>query len=486
MKHAVISMTDEIEPFDEASYLRRYPDIAAAVLKGGCPSGRAHYEAHGKTEGRTGAPSAFDQAFQLGGNDDIRWSEARLESLRQSVDSPGGAGFQWNCSRVELATALGDVRRAKTIFRRMLTDSWNILPQNGHYFTSIVRLALTMQATDLVNWFLDARYGKPGMFHVHFDKAAPHPSVHVVAVDQEGHCSFGISPGTIGQFHTDLYVNRLISCLPMLAAYCSQAEIKPGSALMNDGDSAPYPCISFCSNATEAFLVPDPYFTATEGYNDSKRRLASNFLPWDARKPIAFWRGGTSGQRTGDRSWQTLPRIKLCIISREQGEFIDAGISHVAQSLTPNEEQEIAECGLVRDSVPFIAFAQYKYQIDIDGNSNSWPGLFQKLLTGNPVLKVTSPHGYRQWYYHLLEPWINFVPVGSDMADLVEKIQWLKANDHVAKSIGEAGRSLAMSLDMPSELIRANRTILAAFRSAGAGKAKLITSTSPGLASHAR
>jgi hypothetical protein len=471
------------EVFDEATYLRRYPDIAAAVLKGGLASGRAHYEAHGRTEGRTGAPSEFEieslrilDEYQPSGNDDIIWSEARLDSLRQAVDSPGGAGLQWNCSRAELAFAVGDIEGAKNIFRKILTDSRKLFPKNGHYLTSIVRLALAIQATELVNWFLDTRYGKAGMFRIHFDKVVPHPTAYLVAVDCEGRCSVGLSPDTVGQNHSDVYVIRLIGCLPMFVAYCSQAEIEPGSAVINGGDGAPFPGLSFCSNAEEIFLIPDPYFITSEGYDDSKRRLASSFVPWGARKPFAFWRGGTSGQRTGGRNWQTLPRIQLCMIARENGEFIDAGISKVAQSLTPNEDQEISASGLMRDGVPFETFASYKYQIDIDGNSNSWPGLFQKLLTGNPVLKVASPHGFRQWYYHLLEPWINFVPVRPDMADLVEKIQWLQANDHVAKSIGEAGRSLAMSLDMQSELMRANKTILAAFRSAAASRAKVTAS----------
>ena len=59
----------------------------------------------------------------------------------------------------------------------------------------------------------------------------------------------------------------------------------------------------------------------------------------------------------------------------------------------------------MRDYVPEIAFPAYKFQIDIDGNTNSWPGLFQKLLTGSAILKVASPYGYRQWYYDRLRPW---------------------------------------------------------------------------------
>ena len=38
--------------FDEAFYLESYPDVAAAVKAGHFPSGRAHYEAYGRREGR--------------------------------------------------------------------------------------------------------------------------------------------------------------------------------------------------------------------------------------------------------------------------------------------------------------------------------------------------------------------------------------------------------------------------------------------------
>ena len=38
--------------FDEHWYLRRYPDVAQAILNGKVPSALAHYERHGREEGR--------------------------------------------------------------------------------------------------------------------------------------------------------------------------------------------------------------------------------------------------------------------------------------------------------------------------------------------------------------------------------------------------------------------------------------------------
>ncbi len=42
--------------FDEAAYLRRYPDVAAAVERREISSGLVHYKLHGRAEGRTGTP----------------------------------------------------------------------------------------------------------------------------------------------------------------------------------------------------------------------------------------------------------------------------------------------------------------------------------------------------------------------------------------------------------------------------------------------
>jgi hypothetical protein len=67
------------------------------------------------------------------------------------------------------------------------------------------------------------------------------------------------------------------------------------------------------------------------------------------------------------------------------------------------------------------ALIQARGIIDIDGNANSWDGLFWKLLSNSVVLKVESNNS--QWYYSQLKPWHHFVPVKADLSDLVEKVE---------------------------------------------------------------
>jgi hypothetical protein len=107
--------------------------------------------------------------------------------------------------------------------------------------------------------------------------------------------------------------------------------------------------------------------------------------------------------------------------------------------------------GLNANFVPKEKFSQYKYVLDIDGNSNSWYGLFTSLLTAACIIKIESEHGFRQWYYDRLIPWTHYVPVRPDLSDLESKVRWVLDNDDRAREIGEAGFALAQSIDYNAE-----------------------------------
>ncbi len=50
------------------------------------------------------------------------------------------------------------------------------------------------------------------------------------------------------------------------------------------------------------------------------------------------------------------------------------------------------------------------------------------------------------------------------MADLLEKVRWLRTHDDQARAIGQSGQAFALSLDYEDELNGAHRTIRAGFR----------------------
>jgi hypothetical protein len=250
-------------------------------------------------------------------------------------------------------------------------------------------------------------------------------------------------------------VERMFHLLPLIQEFHQSTLFKAGSIHINTGDYAEVDGLAFCSNRDRQILIPDDSFVRTKGYEETRDFYKKNKVPWEEKKPIVFWRGATTGMSlTG--LWRDLQRIKLCAIAQNSSNhnLFDVGLSGVVQ-LSKQDASQIEKLGYLKEFVPIKLANSYKYLIDVDGNSNAWSALFQKLLSGSVVLKVASPNNFRQWYYDDLIPWVNFVPIDSDMSDLVEKMDWLHEHDDEARKIGENGAKLANQLTYQRELGRA-------------------------------
>lgn len=257
---------------------------------------------------------------------------------------------------------------------------------------------------------------------------------------------------------TDI-VGRIFHLFPLIQEFHQSTLFKVGSIQINPGDIAEVDGLAYCSNRDGQILIPDSGFVISKAYEETRDFYKKNNVPWEAKKPIVFWRGTTTGTSpTGQ--WRDLQRIKLCAIAQNSinQNLFDIGLSGIVQ-LSKQDSSQIERLGYLKQFVPVRLTNAYKYLVDIDGNSNAWSGLFEKLLSGSVVLKVASPNNFRQWYYDELIPWVNFVPIDSDMSDLVEKVHWLHKNDDEARKIGENGASLANKLTYERELNRACITI---------------------------
>lgn len=329
-----------------------------------------------------------------------------------------------------------------------------------HLFKGIVKLDIKKLAKLLVRKKWDvagellSQFSRP--LRVSFREADLATSAHGIqwVISTSDSCEFIFSK-SMPQHEFQPCITRLILLMPMLKAFHCSKYFQSGSLFINLGDWADTNGLALCSNRDDSTLIPGIDFLSTNGYRETRLDFMVNSPPWNMRKPIAFWRGNTTGVRVGD-SWRSLPRVQLCELANQTNSqpFFDVGITSFAQ-LSKREAREIRAAGYVRSFAPITSCSRFKYQIDIDGNSNAWSALFQKLLSGSVVLKVASPGNFRQWYYDQLIPWKNFVPVRSDMSDLVEKIQWLLTHDDEAREIGINGAKLAYQLTYEQELDRA-------------------------------
>lgn len=73
------------------------------------------------------------------------------------------------------------------------------------------------------------------------------------------------------------------------------------------------------------------------------------------------------------------------------------------------------------------------------------------LLAGGSLLFKPESKYYEHFYNQLI-PNVHYVPVKTDLSDLVEKIQWAKDNDEKSEEIAKNGRIFANEHLLPQNV----------------------------------
>jgi len=184
--------------------------------------------------------------------------------------------------------------------------------------------------------------------------------------------------------------------------------------------------------------IVDPIMIRNKFYVDKLLDTAINAPPFQQREDICYWRGALTGTTNYDVSdiWRDrekylstivgkqteLQRVRLCRLSSQYESLFDCKITSSEQWLYSQLIWGLLEDEQLTSSEhPFSENFTKKYLIDIDGNSNSWPGFFMKLGSGSCVIKVDSPFSFYQWYYKYLTPWKHYVPVRNDLGNCQER-----------------------------------------------------------------
>jgi len=73
-----------------------------------------------------------------------------------------------------------------------------------------------------------------------------------------------------------------------------------------------------------------------------------------------------------------------------------------------------------------------KYLIDLPGNG--WSGRTQTLMFSNRPLLIVKPYFVEHWFYELV-PWKHYIPIKSDLSDLLIVVKWCFENEERANKI---------------------------------------------------
>jgi hypothetical protein len=168
------------------------------------------------------------------------------------------------------------------------------------------------------------------------------------------------------------------------------------------------------------------------------------FVDWDSKKPIAVFRGTTTGC---GYTAETNMRLKL---STMRSPDLDVGIVKHTNQMKYDPKEGL---GTINPSafptvplMPMSEQATHKYIIHIDGNVAAYR-LLGTMMTGSLILKVDGP--YTLWIDHVLKPLKHYVPVKADLSDLLDVLEWCKTHDAKCKKIALAGYEFAKNALTP-------------------------------------
>lgn len=229
---------------------------------------------------------------------------------------------------------------------------------------------------------------------------------------------------------------------------------------INDGLHAKedIPIFAQCKKDSDRIILLPDYealgtrFQVLKGVDITKKEF-----PWETKLSKLIWRGSTAQHfwKIQEKHLPLLSRVKLCELGESHPEMIDAKFTIFAQ----NGDKFPYLKHFEGSKVSFEEQMNYKYHILIDGNVSPYSNSGWKLFANSLLFK---PHSkWVQWYFGDLIPYVHYVPVESDLSDLMEKMRWALENDAEAKQIANNCRAFALAhLTLPDQLLYLYHAIL--------------------------
>lgn len=217
-----------------------------------------------------------------------------------------------------------------------------------------------------------------------------------------------------------------------------------------DALSSQLPILTFAKKKNaHGILIPDA--EALIGYerNPDLKKEALHLVPWDQKEKKAFWRGTTTGGTYTKDNWHKIPRSQLVLLSLIRPDLIDAKFTKTAQC----EEgvPEILSANHMMSHFETIPnHLKYRYLVDVDGNSCTYPRYYWILLSTSLPFKQVSDNV--QWFYGALVSYQHYVPLEVDSSDIFEKVKWAKEHDEEAKQIAANGTEFAATQLSPENI----------------------------------
>lgn len=213
---------------------------------------------------------------------------------------------------------------------------------------------------------------------------------------------------------------------------------------------------------------------------------ANGAILWDDKEPRLFWRGGMRSFNrcscdprqaqwpqlwrnfsgllenegvgpcgctrliTNVSSFELCNRARLCEIGRKHPHLVDAKLAYIPESYDSIRGMA-EERGYVADYTQPSDQLRYKYLISTDGSTIDDTRIYWMLSSGSLVFKQITP--LLPFGLPALQPWKHFVPVKEDFSDLVEKVEWARANNDACRAMAARASHFARRFFTEEEIL---------------------------------
>jgi len=159
-------------------------------------------------------------------------------------------------------------------------------------------------------------------------------------------------------------------------------------------------------------------------------------IDWNNKTDKCIFRGSATGCYIDEKN----VRIKATMLSKKYPELLDAGITSFNRKIKKNIGKSLVVIKPQFNKATFVSLqdrAKYKYILTLDGHVSAFR-LGSEMVLGSVLLLPESE--YYIWFSYLLVPYKHYVPVKSDLSDLIKQIEWCKENDKKCKKIADSAK----------------------------------------------
>nr|XP_058920738.1 protein O-glucosyltransferase 1 isoform X3 [Kogia breviceps] len=187
-------------------------------------------------------------------------------------------------------------------------------------------------------------------------------------------------------------------------------------------------CILLGHFGKEDLLFGQYILLVLDGGTSSEQTWSAAQWPWKKKNSTAYFRGSRTSPE----------RDPLILLSRKSPKLVDA-------EYTKNQAWKSMKDTLGKPAakdVHLVDHCKYKYLFNFRGVAASFR-LKHLFLCGSLVFHVGDE--WLEFFYPQLKPWVHYIPVKTDLSNVQELLQFVKANDDVAQEIAERGSQFILN-----------------------------------------